>query len=174
MKNGIIFLACLVVGVAAGTSATYLLLTRHYNDMLESRHAIMALDQVNVLSHLKGGKGDELMKTIEERLPQWAAAIPVSIQDTQRANQVLWQVQRYYEEYEVEIPEALRPVLDALPPRPPARSVSRQRPVRSVYRNVLVIAVKQHFPVRIQPAGNARQSNNDGCYHISCVILFSV
>ncbi len=119
MKIYIISLACLVVGVAVGATSTYLMLTRHYNRFLESQHAIMALDQVNVLSHLKGGKGDELMKTIEERLPQWAAAIPVSIQDPQRANEVLWQVQRYYEKYGVEIPEALRPVLDALPPRPP-------------------------------------------------------
>ncbi|HOC67528.1 MAG: hypothetical protein BWX80_00453 [Candidatus Hydrogenedentes bacterium ADurb.Bin101] len=126
MKTCIICVAFLLVGVAAGASGTYLLLTRHYNDMLGSRHAIMALDQVNVLFHLKGGKGDELMKTIEERLPQWAATIPDSIQDTQRANEVLWQVQRYYENYGVEIPEVLRPVLEALPPSPPTSCETKQ------------------------------------------------
>ena len=126
MKTCIISMVCLVVGVAAGVSATYIALTGHYNRFLESQHMIMALDQVNVLSHLRGGKGDELMKTIEERLPQWAAAIPGSIQDPQRANEVLWQVQRYYEAYGVEIPEELRPVLDALPPRPPTSCEIKQ------------------------------------------------
>lgn len=119
MKIYIVSLACLVVGGIIGASATYLALSRPYSDMLESRHAIMALDQVNVLSHLKSGKGEELMITLEEKLPEWAASIPSIIRNPQRANEVLWQVQRYYEKYEVEIPEALRPVLDTLPPRPP-------------------------------------------------------
>ncbi len=126
MKTCIISMVCVVVGVAAGVSATYIALTGHYNRFLESQHAIMALDQVNVLSHLKGGKGDELMKTLEEKLPQWAAAIPKAIQDSQRVNEVLWQVQRYYEAYGVEIPEELRPVLDALPPRPPTSCEIKQ------------------------------------------------
>ncbi len=119
MKIYIISLVCLVVGGIVGASVMYLALSRPYNDMLESRHAIMALDQVNVLSHLKSGKGEELMITLEEKLPEWAASIPSIIRNPQRANEVLWQVQRYYEKYGVEIPEALRPVLDALPPRPP-------------------------------------------------------
>lgn len=119
MKIYIISLACLVIGGIVGASAMHLALSRPYSDMLESRHAIMALDQVNVLSHLKSGKGEELMITLEEKLPEWAASIPSIIRNPQRANEVLWQVQRYYEKYEVEIPEALRPVLDTLPPRPP-------------------------------------------------------
>lgn len=119
MKTCIISLACLVVGGIIGASAMYLVLSRPYNDMLESRHAIMALDQVNVLSHLKSGKGEELMITLEEKLPEWAASIPSIIRNPQRANEVLWQVQRYYEKYGIEIPEVLRPVLDALPLRPP-------------------------------------------------------
>lgn len=119
MKTWIISLACLIVGVAAGASSTYLALTRHYNRFLEDQHAIMMLDQVNVLSHLKGGKSDELMKTIEERLPQWAVAIPGSIQNPQRVNKVLWEVQRYYEKYGDDVPETLQPLLESLPPRPP-------------------------------------------------------
>ncbi|NLV43495.1 MAG: hypothetical protein GXY07_03220 [Candidatus Hydrogenedentes bacterium] len=126
MKIYIISLACLVVGVAAGATSTYLMLTRHYNHFLESQHAIMAVDQVNVLSHLKSGKGEELMITLEEKLPEWAASIPSIIRNPQRANEVLWQVQRYYEKYGVEIPEALRPVLDALPPRPPTSCELKQ------------------------------------------------
>ena len=119
MKTWVISAACIVVGSILGASGTYLLLTRHYGQLLGSRHAIMALDQMNVLSHLKSGKTEALQQTMEERIPQWAAGIRSVIQNPQRANEVLWEVQRYYEEYAVEVPEALRPVLDALPPRPP-------------------------------------------------------
>ncbi len=58
------------------------------------------------------------MKTIEERLPQWAVVIPFPIQDTQRSNEVLWQVQRYYEKYGVDVPETLQSFLNILPHRP--------------------------------------------------------
>lgn len=119
MKIGLIAAACFVLGCAAGALGNYVPLTRHYNRFLESQHAIMALDQLNVLSHLKGGKGEELMGTIEERLPQWAAGIPTLIQNPQRATEVLWQVQRYYERFEVAVPETLQPMLAALPPCPP-------------------------------------------------------
>ena len=119
MKTWIISAVCIIVGGILGASGTYLLLTRHYSQFLESRHAIMALDQMNVLSHLKSGKGEELLRTLEEHLPQWAAVIPSVIQNPQRANEVLWEVQRYYEEYEVAVPATLQPLLDVLPPRPP-------------------------------------------------------
>ncbi len=115
-------MACLVVGAVIGgvgsASATFFILTRHYNSFINTQQFIMAMDQMNYLFHLKGGKGEALMTSIEERLPQWAADAHTLFQDEQLVKQFLWDVQHYYEKYEIAVPESVQPLLEGLPPRP--------------------------------------------------------
>jgi hypothetical protein len=108
----------LLAGTIIGSSTSFLLVRNTAQRVFESQYKTQCLDKVNMLRQLKSGKATTLADDMEQRLPDWAAGVPVMLSSAQSVNDVLWQVQRYYEESAVAVPDKLRPLLDRLPPRP--------------------------------------------------------
>ncbi len=128
MKLWAIGVTCLLLGLVLGASATFLYFREMNNRSYQDMHSIMMLDQLNVLNHIRSGKEEKLAGHLEEMLPVWALDIPKVITTPQSATNILWQVQRYYEEHGVTVPEQIKPLLDSLPPRPPSACGSGLQP----------------------------------------------
>ena len=128
MKNWVIGVICLLLGLVLGASASFLYFREMNNRFYQHMHSIMMIDQLNVLNHIRSGKEETLAGHLEEMLPVWTLDIPNVITTPQSATNILWQVQRYYETYGVTVPEQIKPLLDSLPPRPPSACGSGLEP----------------------------------------------
>jgi hypothetical protein len=105
-----------VLGFLTGAILFGALLVWNYTVMFQNMYYVQILDSINTASMIRSGREDELVKRIEANIPQ-CAPVADSFRKDARLDS-LWCVQRYYEEFKLDVPAEIRPILNKLPPRP--------------------------------------------------------
>ena len=67
---------------------------------------------------IRAGKSDQLVNNCESSIAQCVAAANSLWKDNDRRLSSFWYAQRYYQQFELDIPKELEPIFSTLPPRP--------------------------------------------------------
>jgi hypothetical protein len=117
LKGKLKTIGILALGFLTGAVLTGALLVWNYTVMFRNLYYIQILDDINVVSMIRSGRKDELVKQIEANIPQWVTSTDSILKGNARLDS-LWNIQRYYEKYKLDVPAEIRPILNKLPPRP--------------------------------------------------------
>ena len=122
MKRKIILLAVFIAGALTGLVSCFLFLgSKEYSVM--SHFASIRLTEMAIdVRELRAGRVDGVIERYDKAIPynilNFVKFYSKGLSEEQR-NQTLWGFQRYYSDNpSLEIPSEIKPILDALPPRP--------------------------------------------------------
>ncbi len=90
-----------------------------YAEAFRNEFYMKLLELTNTAYHIRSGRQQELLKTCEESLRQCVPAADSLWGDDEARLPAFWYVQTYYQDFELEVPVEVKPILDRLPPRPP-------------------------------------------------------
>jgi len=113
-------LGLLALGAAIGALAVGV----GWHRVMSSFSATAVLEIAVDAVQLKRGEADAVLSRKAEALPILAQQVHLvhrKYLTEDQYNGTLWAVQRFYEEASAEVPSAIAPILQALPPRPPCR-----------------------------------------------------
>ena len=122
MKKKLLLLAIFITGTLAGFVSCFLLLgLKEYSVM--SHWASMRLTEVAIyVRELRAGRVDGVLERYDRAIPSLILNFDKFYSKTLSEEQInipLWGFQRYYSDNPaLEIPSEIKPILDALPPRP--------------------------------------------------------
>jgi hypothetical protein len=117
LKGRLKTIGIFALGFLTGTVLIGILLVWNYTVMFRNLYQIQILDCVNTASMVRSGRGDILLKHLEDNIPQ-NVFFANSVLKGQARLDSLWCIQRYYEQYNLNVPVEIRPILNKLPPRP--------------------------------------------------------
>ena len=122
MKKKLLLLALFITGTLAGFASCFLLLgLKEYSIM--SHWASMRLTEVAIdVRELRAGRVDGVLERYDRAIPSLILNFDKFYSKTlseEQINSTLWGFQRYYSDNpSLEVPAEIKPILDALPPRP--------------------------------------------------------
>ncbi len=122
MKRRLLLLAIFIIGTLTGFISCFLFLgLKEYSIM--GHWASMRLIEVAIdVRELRAGRADGVLERYDKAIPYlilnfdkfYSMGLP-----EEQINRTLWGFQRYYSDNpSLEIPSEIKPILDALPPRP--------------------------------------------------------
>ena len=101
-----------------------------WHKTMSSFSSIATLEIAVDACELQRGRADALLERKASALPglvQQLDSVHRPYLSEEAYNGTLWAIQRYYEESDTEVPAAIKPILDALPPRPPSSCELRRQ-----------------------------------------------
>ena len=122
MKKKLLLLALFITGTLTGFVSCFLLLgLKEYSIM--SHWASMRLTEVAIdVRELRAGRVDDVLERYDRAIPSLILNFDKFYSKTlseEQINSTLWGFQRYYSDNpSLEVPTEIKPILDALPPRP--------------------------------------------------------
>ena len=108
----------LLIGFLAGSVLVGGFLVWNYGRFFRQNYYMGIANGANVVTMIRANRQDELIKITEENLAQCVTAADKLYGNHPDRLGTLWAVQRYYEKFNLPVPEAIKPILDKLPKRP--------------------------------------------------------
>jgi hypothetical protein len=113
-KSIVLFLA----GFLAGSMLVGGILLWNYGRFFRQNYYIGIANGVNVVTMIRSNRQEELIKITEENMVRSIEIGDKHFRNYPERLRALWVVQRYYENFNLPVPEAIKPILDKLPKRP--------------------------------------------------------
>ena len=107
--SGFVIGAILVGGVLA----------YQYSKTFKNQYYSGILSIANTAYSIRAHRQDDLLKTIEANIRQCVLSADSLWGNDEDRLDTFWFVQRYYEKFDLSVPEDIKLVLDRLPPQPP-------------------------------------------------------
>ena len=106
---GFILGACLAGGLIAV----------QYSKMFRDQYYSDILEVVNTAYMIRDGREDQLLQNAEASIRQCVKSADSLWGDTESRLGAFWYLQRYYQRFDLDVPDDIKPILDRLPPQPP-------------------------------------------------------
>lgn len=122
MKRKFLLFAIFIVGTFIGFVSCFLLLGSKGYSALSHFTSLRLMEMAVDVRELRAGQADRILERYDEAIPQlilqfdkfYTKGLP-----QEQINSTLWAFQRYYSDNSsLEIPAEIKPILEALPPRP--------------------------------------------------------
>ena len=110
---GIFLLGFLAGGILLGGLALW-----NFSRFCIRQYYSQIQDMTNTAFMIRAGRTDELLKNIDSAIPWCVAAANKFRGDSKERLQCFWFVQKYYDRFDINVPEKIQPILSGLPPRP--------------------------------------------------------
>ena len=110
-KSILIFLSGLLVGGVAIWGAAFL----QMRNIVGHLYGVALADQVHTANMVRLARGEELAGSIERSLPDLVVQIDEAFPRAQGVEMAYGMVLRYYEEWDLEVPEEIVSILDRAP-----------------------------------------------------------
>lgn len=123
--NSLRFLAVFLLGAILGGTGAAILVGKKAGEFYQNQYMTNVMDQANVALHVRSGRGDKLVETIEKNMPEYAVAIDTNFKEHPQAINALWMIKAYYQRTGKAVPEKIKSILNGLPEKPPAASAER-------------------------------------------------
>ena len=123
--NSLRLLAVFLLGAILGGTGAAILVGKKAGEFYQDQYMNSVMDQANVALHVRAGKGEKLLKTIETNMPEYAVAIDKSFREHSQAVDALWMIKAYYQRSGQPVPEKIKNILNALPAKPPTACAAR-------------------------------------------------
>ena len=111
-------LGLLVLGFIIGGISIGGLIAWRYSIMFRDQYYGQISEITNTAYMIRAGKSDQLVNNCESSIAQCVAAANSLWKDNDRRLSSFWYAQRYYQQFELDIPKELEPIFSTLPPRP--------------------------------------------------------
>ncbi len=108
----------ILAGCLLGSLFTGALLVVHYGTFFQEQYYLGILDNTNVAYLIRAGRQEELLRNIDANLTECVLAADKLYGSDQKRLPTFWFIQRYYQTYDIPIPEQIAPILQSLPARP--------------------------------------------------------
>ena len=108
----------ILAGCLLGSLLTGGLLLFHYASSFKAQYYLGILDNANVAYLIRAGRQEELLRNIDANLTECVVTADKLYGSDQKRLPSFWFIQRYYETFEIPIPQQIAPILQSLPARP--------------------------------------------------------
>ncbi|NIA07419.1 MAG: hypothetical protein GWP14_07270 [Actinobacteria bacterium] len=108
----------IILGFVAGAVLAGGFVAWSYFQLFKRQYYDGILSNANTAYMIRAGREKDLLKGIEDNMQQCVVAADAMWGENKTRLAAFWLVQRYYEKFDLPIPEDVRPILDGLPPRP--------------------------------------------------------
>ena len=109
-----LFTAVFLFGTVLGGG----LVAWRYYQMFKQQYYDGILSNANTAYMIRAEVQGELLKNIESNIQQCVISADSLWSNDEARLTAFWYVKRYYEKYKLSVPAEIKPILDALPPRP--------------------------------------------------------
>jgi hypothetical protein len=89
-----------------------------YSRMFRDQYYIGILNNIDTAFMIRADRQEQLLKNIEINLRQCVVSVDKLWGTDEKRLPALWYVQRYYQKFDLSVPEDIRSILESLPPRP--------------------------------------------------------
>ena len=89
-----------------------------YSRMFRDQYYIGILNNTDTAFMIRADHQEQLLKNIETNLRQCVVSVDKLWGADEKRLPALWYVHRYYQKFDLSVPEDIRSILDGLPPRP--------------------------------------------------------
>lgn len=121
MKKLVKTILILAVGFVAGAAAAGFMSYQGGMRLLAHFYMTGLIEQATDIHQLQGGRAEAVLERKRRALPGNTEEFVTrygGLVSKQAYKETLWSVSRVYESPDVEAPDSIKPILDALPPRP--------------------------------------------------------
>ena len=108
----------IILGFIAGAILAGGFIAWRYFQVFKHQYYGGILSNANTVYMIRAGREKDLLKNSEASIQQCVVAANALWGNDENRLSAFWLVQRYYEKFDLPIPEDIRPILDRLPPRP--------------------------------------------------------
>jgi|GEM_PF-2557028 len=108
----------LIIVFLAGAALGGGLVAWRYFNMFKNQYYSGILSNANNAFMIRANRQEELLKIVEVNIRQCVRSADSLWGDDKERLPAFWWVQRYYEKYDLPVPEDIKPILGKLPPRP--------------------------------------------------------
>jgi hypothetical protein len=106
------------VGFVSGAIIFGGLVVWNSSKMFKEQYYTGILSNANTAYMIRADRQEQLLKNIETNLRQCVISVDKLWSADDNRLPALWYVQRYYQSFDLSVPEDIRAILDSLPPRP--------------------------------------------------------
>lgn len=89
-----------------------------YSRMFRDLYYIGILNNTDTAFMIRADHQEQLLKNIETNLRQCVVSVDKLWGTDEKRLTALWYVQKYYQKFDLSVPEDIRSIFDSLPPRP--------------------------------------------------------
>ena len=89
-----------------------------YSRMFREQYYTGILSNTNTVYMIRADRQEQLLKNIETNLRQCVVSVDKLWGTDEKRLSALWYVQRYYQSFDLSVPEDIKDILESLPPRP--------------------------------------------------------
>jgi len=89
-----------------------------YSRMFRDQYYIGILNNTDTAFMIRADHQEQLLKNIETNLRQCVVSVDKLWGADEKRLPALWYVQRYYQSFDLSVPEDIKDILESLPPRP--------------------------------------------------------
>ncbi len=89
-----------------------------YSRMFREQYYTGILSNANTVYMIRAGRQEQLLKNIDTNLRQCVLSVDKLWGTDEKRLPALWYVQRYYQSFDLSVPEDIKDILESLPPRP--------------------------------------------------------
>ena len=105
-------------GFIAGAILFGGLIAWSYSRMFKEQYYTGILSNANTAYMIRADRQEQLLKNIETNIRQCVVSVDKLWGTDENRLPALWYVQRYYQSFDLSVPEDIRSIFDNLPPRP--------------------------------------------------------
>jgi len=107
------------LGFVLGACLAGGLIAVQYSKMFRDQYYADILEVVNTAYMIRDGREEQLLKNSEANIRQCVLSADSLWPDTEARLGAFWYLQRYYQRFDIDVPDDIKPILDRLPPQPP-------------------------------------------------------
>ncbi len=89
-----------------------------YSRMFRDQYYIGILNNTDTAFMIRADRQEQLLKNTETNIRQCVVSADALWKSDENRLPAFWYVQRYYQSFDLSVPEDIRSILDSLPPRP--------------------------------------------------------
>ena len=108
----------ILIGFIMGALIAGIFLVWHFAHFFRQQYYTGILSITNTAYMVRANREEELLKIVEANIRQCVVAADSMCGDNEERLDAFWLVQRYYEKFDLPIPDDIEPILNRLPPRP--------------------------------------------------------
>ena len=120
LKGKLKVIGLIAIGFVIGAVIATGFISWQYFKVFRSQYYSGIMSNTNTAYMISAGREEDLLKNIEINTRQCVLASNAWQwqHDSENRLHTLWQIQRYYQKFDLPVPVDIKPTLDALPPRP--------------------------------------------------------